>query len=371
VSTYSDRVLLDSKNGHHNVPKQVLDGGGSLEAGLQRAEALALLPRKWKVSELVECYPNLRMPVIEGFLRAGEVCNIIAKSKAGKSWAALGQILSVATGRKWMGRFVCRQCKVWLIDNELHHEVIAQRIPKVAAAMGLSLEDYDDWLDVTPLRGDMRGVHDLTLMMESTAPDEYGLIVLDAFYRILPDGTSENANAEMTIVYNQVDRWARLTGAAFVLVHHASKGSQSEKDVTDVGSGAGAQSRAVDTHLILRPHEEPDCVVLDAAVRSWPPVEPMVLRWTFPIWTPADDLDPEKLKGKKPSEDQAETDNAVIDACQTWRARSEIEEATGLTRGKINRAIVRLMGKKLLEEDEQERRNNPKTAVFRKTIHAR
>ena len=48
--------------------------------------------------------------------------------------------------------------------------------------------------------------------------------------------------------------------------------------------------------LVLRPHEEEGCVVLDAAVRSWPPVEPRCLRWTFPVWNPDDSLDPEALK---------------------------------------------------------------------------
>jgi len=42
----------------------------------------------------------------------------------------------------------------------------------------------------------------------------------------------------------------------------------------------------------LRPHEENDVVVLDAAVRSWPPVE---LRCTFPVWTTDDTLDPADL----------------------------------------------------------------------------
>ncbi len=44
--------------------------------------------------------------------------------------------------------------------------------------------------------------------------------------------------------------------------------SQAGKAITDVGAGAGSQSRATDTHLILRPHEEKNCAVLDAAVRS-------------------------------------------------------------------------------------------------------
>ncbi len=48
--------------------------------------------------------------------------------------------------------------------------------------------------------------------------------------------------------------------------------------------------------MILRPHEEDNAVVLDAAVRSWPPVAPLCLRWEFPTWTPAPELDPTALR---------------------------------------------------------------------------
>jgi hypothetical protein len=65
-----------------------------------------------------------------------------------------------------------------------------------------------------------------------------------------------------------------------------------------VGSGAGAQARAVDCHAILRPHAEKDVHVLEAALRSFPPLEPVCLRWEFPIWKPAEGLDPTRLADK-------------------------------------------------------------------------
>src|SRR5690606_14857306 len=82
----------------------------------------------------------------------------------------------------------------------------------------------------------------------------------------------------------------------------ASKGNQSDKSVTDVGAGAGAQSRATDTHLVLRPHEEDDVVVMEGAARSWPPLEPMCLRWSVPVWTPDDSLDPTSLQRRAPKQ---------------------------------------------------------------------
>ena len=37
--------------------------------------------------------------------------------------------------------------------------------------------------------------------------------------------------------------------------------------------------------------------MLEAAVRSFPPLEPIVLRWKFPLWVPDDKLNPERLEG--------------------------------------------------------------------------
>jgi hypothetical protein len=126
------------------------------------------------------------------------------------------------------------------------------------------------------------------------------VIILDAMYRFMPREMDENDNGTMANVYNAIDRYADLLGCCFVLIHHTSKGNQSGKAITDVGAGAGSQSRATDTHLVLRPHEEEDVVVLEAAVRSWPPVMPRCLRWAFPVWLPADDLDPTLLRSEQP-----------------------------------------------------------------------
>ena len=125
-------------------------------------------------------------------------------------------------------------------------------------------------------------------------------MVLDAFYRFLPAGTSENDNAQMAAVYNLIDQYAAMLGSAFALVHHTTKGSQAERAVTDVGAGAGAQSRAADTHVVLRPHSEDGVVTLSAVTRSWPPVADLCFRKQFPLWHPADDLDPSHLQQPTP-----------------------------------------------------------------------
>src|SRR5690606_25080638 len=118
-----------------------------------------------------------------------------------------------------------------------------------------------------------------------------------AFYRTLPRDTDENDNGAIASLYNLIDYYAGRLKCAFVLIHHTSKGNQAGKSVTDVGAGAGSQSRAADTHLVLRPHEDEGIVVLESAVRSWPPMAPQALRWDWPLFTPTDEVDTSALLG--------------------------------------------------------------------------
>lgn len=252
------------------------------------------------VRQLMAACPALRPAVIDGLLREGETMNLIASPKTGKSWLVLDLAIAVATGRPWLGRFPTVAGDVLIIDNELHGETSANRIPKVAKARGLGTDEFADRVFIRNLRGGLQDIVSLGPYFRAIEPGRFRLIVLDAFYRFLPSGMDENANADMASLYNHIDRYAADLGCAFVLIHHSSKGNQSGKSITDVGAGAGSQSRATDAHLVLRPHEEADVVVLDAAVRSWPPQESVCLRWAFPVWDVAEDIDPKRLKVESP-----------------------------------------------------------------------
>jgi hypothetical protein len=272
---------------------------------------------KWtkapSIGELVKQYPKLRRPIIHKLLRIGETCNIIAPPKRGKSWLAIMLAIAIVLGRKFLDVYDTEPGKVLILDNELHGETSADRVPKVVDAMGIPFSEIQDRLFVENFRGKLADIFSLDGYFDQYEPGEVSVVIVDALYRFLPKGMDENKNADMTVVYNQIDNYAMRLACGFVPIHHASKGNQSGKAITDVGSGAGSQARAVDTHLILRDHAEADCVVLEAAARSWPPVVPIVLRWQWPIWTLASDLDPTTLKSDRPTtQDKVETIKADI-----------------------------------------------------------
>ncbi len=264
-------------------------------------------PPFWKPArQLLTEFRDLRDPVIVGLLRAGEVLNVISVPKAGKTWLIHDLCISLAAGRKWLDKFETVRGRVLLIDNELHSESLASRLPIIASAKGVEPEEYVDRLSVANLRGGLIDLKKLAGQLQWIRPGDFNLIVLDAFYRFLPDGSDENSNSDVTQLYNLLDGIAMRSGVAIVCVHHSSKGSQSGKAVTDTGSGAGAQSRAADSHLVLRQHETGGAFVVDAVTRSWPPVAPFCLRWSLPTFELASDLDPTALKSDRPARPKPE-----------------------------------------------------------------
>jgi hypothetical protein len=274
-------------------------------AVVDRAVALAVR----SVADVVAENPVEREPIIDGFIRVGETMNVVAASKSHKSYTVVGLLICVAMGWSWLG-YATRRSRVLLIDNELYPSTIAARVRAVAHAMGIAPEELREWFHVVTLRGNLRNIYELSPMLDGIDPNAYGLIALDAMYRLLPaEEGAENSNSIMTGVYNLIDRCAVRLGCAFVVVHHSSKGVQGGKAVTDVGAGAGAQSRAVDAHLTIRPHEEDGAVVVEAVVRSFPPPPPICMRWTWPTWTLDPTLDPamlqrERGKGGRPRKEE-------------------------------------------------------------------
>ncbi len=293
-----------------------------------QGNAPPLIHAPLSVGQLVDAHPHLRPPVVENLLREGETLNVIGSSKAGKSWLTLDFAIAIATGIPWLDRYETVAGDVLIIDNELHPETSANRIPKVAAARGIAMERIRDHIFVENLRGRLQDIFALEPYFAAIPPRRYKVIVLDAFYRFMPAGGDENDNGTMANVYNLIDRYAALLGCCFVMIHHSSKGNQSAKAVTDVGAGAGAQSRAADAHLVLRPHEESGIVVLDAAVRSWAPIDPVCLRWSFPVWNVDESLDPANLRKEKGSKRKEAKPSEPAGKPQ-WTVEMFVEEFIG------------------------------------------
>jgi hypothetical protein len=242
-----------------------------------------------KASDLVAKYCEPRRDVVLGLIRQGDVINVIGGPKTRKSFFVMQLALAVANGAPFVGRETIKG-RVCVIDNELRGDDLARRLKAMATATGLSLEG----IELLTLRGKLA---DLATIQKAVCgfSERYSLIIIDAFYKTLPKGTDENSNSDVTSLYVLLDETAEKTDSALAVVHHTSKGSQAGKSVTDMGSGAGAQSRSVDVHIVLRDHEDKDTVVLQAVIRAQPPIEPVCLTFRYPLWEVARDKNPERV----------------------------------------------------------------------------
>ncbi len=324
--------------------------------------------------QLVTEFPEMRPVVIDGICRRGEVVNIVAPPKAGKTWLVTDLALSVASGRKWLDEFEVEQGKVLILDYELHGETSAKRVPQIAEARGLHFDEWADSLAVENFRTNAHvPITQLQAYFSEIESGTFNFVIIDALYRAIDQQESENDNRAMAQVYNSLDALAEQTGATFAVIHHASKGDQSGKDITDVGAGAGSQSRAADTHLILRRHEEENCVVLDGSVRSFKPFEKRVLRWNFPCWHIDPFLDPKNLKRPQPRSEEKQERNdretteeirSILKSSNEPLSVSAIEKKSRFGRGRVQRGVVLMVQDGELNESEKEHQNGKSYPIY-------
>jgi len=306
-------------------PRGNLEGvniDGILQQGEHRAAEND--PDEFKLSEMLTNWPTEAEPIIDGWLRRGEVGNLIGGPKTYKTWMLQQCIVSVLEGKPVFGN-VSIKGRVLLVDYELAKGTLSKRLYNVAHAMETSVKAIDDNLTVLAKRGKAFDLDALERYVDSRGL-QFDLIAVDPLFRLFPQGMDENSNADVAALYGRLINLAERAQSALLVVHHMSKGSQADKAVTDLGAGAGSQSRACDLHLTLRQHEEEGCAVVAGVVRSFKPFEPFCLRYEWPIWQDAPDLDSDSLA--RPGKRKKETEPVVHvpePEAQIWTAEDFVE----------------------------------------------
>ena len=248
-----------------------------------------LLPEPWLCEDYLDLrgdssYADRGTEVIEGLLRAGEVLLLGSSSKHGKSWLVGNLIWAAIQGEAWLGKNV-RQGKVLLIDNELKRCELDWRHAMIAREM--HYEPCPGDLAIISRRGKSCDILSMSMQLRELDFDwrEYSLIVIDAIYKCIPGGASENDNSAMGALMNSLQGIAEDTSVPVVGVHHSTKGGQGDKAVLDVFAGAGSFGRALDSAVVIRDHEQPDLSVIDFVSRTSPPQEAISARFDWPLWT--------------------------------------------------------------------------------------
>jgi hypothetical protein len=218
--------------------------------------------------------PQYKAPVIHGIARRGEVTNINADPKVGKSWLLASLALAAAAGTSWLGRHVER-CNVLYLDAELHPQTLKVRLKIIMEAMHITKEDIRGRNRFEALRGTQP---DRAAILQAVAAGEYQLVIIDPFYRFLGNGESENDDAAVRQFYDDLIKLATETDSCVVMVHHFTKGDNTKKSITSRGSGSGVMSRAADNHLTILYDEDVEQFYYEGVTRTFPLPEKTYLR---------------------------------------------------------------------------------------------
>jgi hypothetical protein len=314
-----------------------LDGGeipATIESGLKKGESQPrviettnrgdikeppFMPVAMTMAELMCAYPHRSEVIVQGLIARGEVGNIISGSKLYKSWFMMQMGLALVTGQCFLG-FKTWPSRVLMIDYELPPGDLVWRLGWVAEKMGTSARKVGDRLQLVSLRGQYLDIDGLGLYFATLAPRQFDCVIVGPRYRTYPTDPSvrfdENSNAAIAGHYAKLQRFAEELGAALFVVHHLTKGNQSEKSITDQGAGAGAQSRACDCHLTIQAHAEEGAGVVAGVLRTFPPFKAFCIRREFDLWALAPDLDPRDVRGapgKRPAKGE--------DGAPAWTAK--------------------------------------------------
>lgn len=237
------------------------------------AEGLAVQ----SVADFLAILPPPLDCVVDELFEAGDKGEIIAPSKARKSFFAIDFAAHIAAGRDWLGFKIPRPRRVLLFNLEIKSDWMKRRIRRRLAAYGIRPEEIRDTLHIVNARGKGKVVREQAVEAVKRARAEVAII--DPRYKLLLPTESENAGEGVQGVLDLQDHIAEA-GAAAILVGHDGKGTAGDKDDRDRGAGSGWTGRDCDFRIVLSPHaDDPqDALVLSLMCRNFPPFENVTLR---------------------------------------------------------------------------------------------
>lgn len=162
--------------------------------------------------------------LVEDVLPLGEPGCIAAKSKSLKTTIAIDLAVSVATGRKFLGRFEVKQTgNVGIISGESGLAALKETASRICHSKGMELSDLGtkvQWSTKVP-----RLPGDIDLVREVIREGKLKLLILDPTYFLLRDIAGDLANAtKVGSALEPLTEVCRETHCTILLVAHNRKG---------------------------------------------------------------------------------------------------------------------------------------------------
>ena len=250
------------------------------QAFIRQRPAVAFRWRKLTIESIADFLATPPPPldcIVEELFEAGEKGEIIAPSKARKSFFAIDLAAHIAAGKDWLCFRIPRPRRVLLFNLEISRNWMKRRFYARLAAYGIRPDDIRDNFQVVNARGKGHVVREQAVEAVRRARAEVAIV--DPRYKLLLPTESENAGEGVAGVLDLQDQIADV-GAAAIFVGHDGKGTAGDRDDRDRGAGSGWTGRDCDFRIVLSPHaEDPrEMVVLSIMRRNFPPFEPVTLR---------------------------------------------------------------------------------------------
>lgn len=284
-------------------------------------------PQTTRAVDLCACPPSTPDMLIKGILYRGGTMMISGPSKSHKTFTMMAAACAVSAGLPWLG-FETMRTPVLYLNLELQDFAAESRIRTICDKLGIRPTiDLRLW----NLRGQRVTLDELKIRL----PPEIrrfgiGLVFIDPHYKVSAvSGGEENSNDSQGLLLSGLEDICAANGAALVISHHFAKGNASLKNAIDRASGGGVFARWGDVIMTFTPHATTGAMTAELSLRNFAPVAPFTMRWSFPLWIPATDLDPTKLKRSGASETQA-SEKALDALGSATLTFSEWHKATGL-----------------------------------------
>jgi hypothetical protein len=161
--------------------------------------------------------------VVEKLIAESSVNVWFGQWGAKKTWAAIDLAVCVASGKQWLG-MATEPCNVLIIDEESGDTRLANRIrDTMRGELGQLANESVPIKSVSLAQFNLlKRPDDADLLARLVLELDAKLIIIDALADVMLGG-DENAVKDTQPVFANLRFIAELTGAAFIVIHHANK----------------------------------------------------------------------------------------------------------------------------------------------------
>ena len=186
--------------------------------------------------------------VVEKLIAESSVNVWFGQWGAKKTWAAIDLAVCVASGKQWLG-MATEPCNVLIIDEESGDTRLANRIrDTMRGELGQLANESVPIKSVSLAQFNLlKRPDDADLLARLVLELDAKLIIIDALADVMLGG-DENAVKDTQPVFANLRFIAELTGAAFIVIHHANKGGGYR--------GSSAIAGAIDTLLSVESKQD-------------------------------------------------------------------------------------------------------------------